>query len=109
MQEGTSLDPIFVGCIDLKALGAGLVGQAALTTPGDLAADMIDQHLMGKWEDALRVQMVLAVAFGFSGLCETVVDLASASAPGMTQNSVEDTLIVHIPVESKILEIVQCP
>ena len=61
---------------------------------------------MGEWEDAFRVQVVLAVALGSPGLREPIVDGIAAAAAGMTAYSVKDGPPVFIRVEAQRLEVV---
>ena len=68
---------------------------------------MIGQHLMGEWKHAFRVQVVLAIALGSSGLAESIVDLIAAAAAGVAEYAVDDAPAVFVLVESQPHEIVQ--
>ena len=70
---------------------------------------MIGQHLVGEGEDAFRIQVVLAVALGSSGLREPIVYLIAAAAAGMAQYSIKNALAVLVLVEAQLLEVVQNP
>ena len=61
---------------------------------------------MGEWEHAFRVQMVLAITLGSSGLREPIVDLITAAAAGMAEYAVDDTPAVFVLVEAQCLEVV---
>ena len=79
----------------------------ALTTPAGVSAQMIGQYLMGEWEDAFRVQVVLAVALGSVGLREPIVDLIAATSAGMAQYSIKDAPTFFVLVEAQILQVIQ--
>jgi len=62
---------------------------------------------MGEREHAFRVQVVLAVTLGSSGLRESIVDLIAAAAAGMAEYAVDDAPAVFVLVEAQRLEVVQ--
>ena len=107
VEQRTSFYPVFVGGVDLKSLGSGTAGLAALTPSGRFTGYVIGQHLMGEGKDAFRVQVILPVALGSSRLGEPEVDLISAAAPGMAKYPVEDPLTVQVFVEPQLLKVVQ--
>ena len=68
---------------------------------------MVGQHLVGKGKDTFRVKMVLAVPFSGIGPGEPEIDLVAAAAPGLAQNSVKDSPVIDITIESQALKVIQ--
>ena len=109
MQQGSGLDPVLVGSIDLEALGTGVGLSAAHITAISFATQPIRQCLMGEREHTFRVQMILPVALRSARLREPVVDLIAAAAARVAQYAVQDATAVFVLVEAEVHEVVERP